>query len=430
LDRHKLEEHLVRVEEVRSVDLPSEEARLLLRLEVLASRPRRLRLGKPKPRRRSVPVVVRPLSVQQMRLVALDRPQERLLLAPLVAAEVRSANRHLLKVGLGVVPVRERLEGLEEAEVHSVVEAKVADYLAAVVALHSKLHHLELQRNRGRCLGNKINLQLLVNLHKVPVLARLNNNNNLDRCSAQSQLHLLVDYLGAHRNKQVVEVACLDPRERRLEVAVLLAAQRHRSLRHQVLVDLEVRKGSSSSNSSKMLSASRHLPGEGAVCLERSKVRAAARPLVVNNLGSDLRRKRRQVSVLRSSNKPVRFSVRNLRKHQEVFLVELHHRHQVLSLEEERKLHRRAVKAALALHHLQELVDFLVRRSLRRRRLVAVRNNRALAVYLGQLELARLADRPYLAAKRPRKEQVAASLAAGVLKREGQAYLHQSHQLE
>ena len=413
------------------MDLPSEEARLLLRLEVLASRPRRLRLGKPKPRRRSVPVVVRPLSVQQMRLVALDRPQERLLLAPLVAAEVRSANRHLLKVGLGVVPVRERLEGLEEAEVHSVVEAKVADYLAAVVALHSKLHHLELQRNRGRCLGNKINLQLLVNLHKVPVLARLNNNNNnLDRCSAQSQLHLLVDYLGAHRNKQVVEVACLDPRERRLEVAVLLAAQRHRSLRHQVLVDLEVRKGSSSSNSSKMLSASRHLPGEGAVCLERSKVRAAARPLVVNNLGSDLRRKRRQVSVLRSSNKPVRFSVRNLRKHQEVFLVELHHRHQVLSLEEERKLHRRAVKAALALHHLQELVDFLVRRSLRRRRLVAVRNNRALAVYLGQLELARLADRPYLAAKRPRKEQVAASLAAGVLKREGQAYLHQSHQLE
>jgi hypothetical protein len=71
-----------------------------------------------------------------------------------------------------------------------------------------------------------------------------------------------------------------------------------------------------------------------------------------------------------------------------------------------------------------------VRRSLRRRRLVAVRNNRALAVYLGQLELARLADRPYLAAKRPHKEQVAASLAAGVLKREGQAYLHQSHQLE
>jgi len=269
----------------------------------------------------------------------------------------------------------------------------------------------------------------LVNLHKVPVLARLNNNNNLDRCSAQSQLHLLVDYLGAHRNKQVVEVACLGPRERRLEVAVLLAAQRHRSLRHQVLADLEVRKGSSSSNSSKMLSASRHLPGERAVCLERSKVRAAARPLVVNNLGSDLRRKRRQVSVLRSSNKPVRFSVRNLRKHQEVFLVELHHRHQVLSLEEERKLRRRAVKAALALHHLQELVDFLVRRSLRRRRLVAVRNNRALAVYLGQLELARLADRPYLAAKRPHKEQVAASLAAGVLKREGQAYLHQS-QLE
>ena len=427
LDRHKLEEHSVRAEEVRSVDLPSEEARLLLRLEVLASRPRRLRLGKPKPRRRSVPVVVRPLSAQQIRLVALGRRQERLLLAPLVVAEVRSANRHLLKVGLGVVPVRERLEGLEEAEVHSVVEAKVADYLAVVVALHSKLHHSELQRNRGRCLGNKINLQLLVNLLKVLVLARLNNN--LDRCSAQSQLHLLVDYLGAHRNKQVVEVACLGPRERRLEVAVLLAARRHRSLRHQVLADLEVRKGSSSSNSSKMLSASRHLPGEGAVCLERSKIRAAARLLVVNNLGSDLRRKRRQVSVLRSSNKPVRFSVRNLRKHQEVFLVELHHRHQVLSLEEERKLRRRAVKAALALHHLQEVVDFLVRQSPRRRRLVAVRNNRALAVYLGQLELARLADRPYLAAKRPRKEQVAASLAAGVLKREGQAYLHQS-QLE
>lgn len=424
LDRHKLEEHSVRAEEVRSVDLPSEEACLLLRLEDLASRPRRLRLGKPKPRRRSVRVVVLPLSAQQIRLVALGRRQERLLLAPLVVAEVRSANRHLLKVGLGVVPVRERLEGLEEAEVHSVVEAKVADYLAVVVALHSKLHHSELQRNRGRCLGNKINLQLLVNLLKVLVLARLNNN--LDRCSAQSQLHLLVDYLGAHRNKQVVEVACLGPRERRLEVAVLLAAQRHRSLRHQVLADLEVRKGS---NSSKMLSASRHLPGEGAVCLERSKIRAAARPLVVNNLGSDLRRKRRQVSVLRSSNKPVRFSVRNLRKHQEVFLVELHHRHQVLSLEEERKLRRRAVKAALALHHLQELVDFLVRRNLRRRRLVAVRNNRALAVYLGQLELARLADRPYLAAKRPRKEQVAASLAAGVLKREGQAYLHQS-QLE
>jgi hypothetical protein len=425
LDRHKLEEHSVRAEEVRSVDLPSEEARLLLRLEDLASRPRRLRLGKPKPRRRSVPVVVLPLSAQQIRLVALGRPQERLLLAPLVVAEVRSANRHLLKVGLGVVRVRERLEGLEEAEVHSVVEAKVADYLAVVVALHSKLHHSELQRNRGRCLGNKINLQLLVNLLKVLVLARLNNN--LDRCSAQSQLHLLVDYLGAHRNKQVVEVACLGPRERRLEVAVLLAAQRHRSLRHQVLADLEVRKGS---NSSKMLSASRHLPGEGAVCLERSKIRAAARLLVVNNLGSDLRRKRRQVSVLRSSNKPVRFSVRNLRKHQEVFLVELHHRHQVLSLEEERKLRRRAVKAALALHHLQELVDFLVRQSLRRRRLVAVRNNRALAVYLGQLELARLADRPYLAAKRPRKEQVAASLAVGVLKREGQAYLHQSHQVE
>jgi hypothetical protein len=79
------------------------------------------------------------------------------------------------------------------------------------------------------------------------------------------------------------------------------------------------RKGNNSS--SKMLSVRRNLLG-GAVYLERSKLRAAARSLIkeANNLGSALRHKRRQVSVLPSSNKeqPARFSVLNLLKHQEV----------------------------------------------------------------------------------------------------------------
>ncbi len=396
LDRHKGVEPLVRAEEAHSVDLASEEARLLLRPEGLASRPRRRRLGKPKPRHRS-PAVVRLLSARQPQLVALDRVRERLLSA-LVAAEVRSVNKHLPKAHLGALRGPEPRGGLEEAGVHLVVEAnKAADYLELVVPLHRKLRHLELQRNRARCLGinrNKINPRPLVNLRKVLASARLNNN-NLDHSSAPSRLlHLLVVFLELHLNKRVVGAACSGPRERRWEVLAVLAALRHRSsLRRRVLVDSAGRKGNNSS--SKMLSVRRNLPG-GAVYLERSKLRAAARSLIkeANNLGSALRHKRRQVSVLPSSNKeqPARFSVLNLLKHQEVFLVRAHQRRRLLSLEEERRRRQLAVKAALALR--QEVVDFLAPRSLRRRHLVAVHNNRAPADYLVQLGLVRAADYP------------------------------------
>tara|TARA_B100000482_G_scaffold28664_1_gene18421 strand:- start:1528 stop:2736 length:1209 start_codon:yes stop_codon:yes gene_type:complete len=396
LDRHKGVEPLVRAEEAHSVDLASEEARLLLRPEGLASRPRRRRLGKPKPRHRS-PAVVRLLSARQPQLVALDRVRERLLSA-LVAAEVRSVNKHLPKAHLGALRGPEPRGGLEEAGVHLVVEAnKAADYLELVVPLHRKLRHLELQRNRARCLGinrNKINPRPLVNLLKVLASARLNNN-NLDHSSAPSRLlHLLVVFLELHLNKRVVGAACSGPRERRWEVLAVLAALRHRSsLRRRVLVDSAGRKGNNSS--SKMLSVRRNLPG-GAVYLERSKLRAAARSLIkeANNLGSALRHKRRQVSVLPSSNKeqPARFSVLNLLKHQEVFLVRAHQRRRLLSLEEERRRRQLAVKAALALR--QEVVDFLAPRSLRRRHLVAVHNNRAPADYLVQLGLVRAADYP------------------------------------
>lgn len=396
LDRHKGVEPLVRAEEAHSVDLASEEARLLLRPEGLASRPRRRRLGKPKPRHRS-PAVVRLLSARQPQLVALDRVRERLLSA-LVAAEVRSVNKHLPKAHLGALRGPEPRGGLEEAGVHLVVEAnKAADYLELVVPLHRKLRHLELQRNRARCLGinrNKINPRPLVNLLKVLASARLNNN-NLDHSSAPSRLlHLLVVFLELHLNKRVLGAACSGPRERRWEVLAVLAALRHRSsLRRRVLVDSAGRKGNNSS--SKMLSVRRNLPG-GAVYLERSKLRAAARSLIkeANNLGSALRHKRRQVSVLPSSNKeqPARFSVLNLLKHQEVFLVRAHQRRRLLSLEEERRRRQLAVKAALALR--QEVVDFLAPRSLRRRHLVAVHNNRAPADYLVQLGLVRAADYP------------------------------------
>ena len=396
LDRHKGVEPLVRAEEAHSVDLASEEARLLLRPEGLASRPRRRRLGKPKPRHRS-PAVVRLLSARQPQLVALDRVRERLLSA-LVAAEVRSVNKHLPKAHLGALRGPEPRGGLEEAGVHLVVEAnKAADYLELVVPLHRKLRHLELQRNRARCLGinrNKIDPRPLVNLLKVLASARLNNN-NLDHSSAPSRLlHLLVVFLELHLNKRVVGAACSGPRERRWEVLAVLAALRHRSsLRRRVLVDSAGRKGNNSS--SKMLSVRRNLPG-GAVYLERSKLRAAARSLIkeANNLGSALRHKRRQVSVLPSSNKeqPARFSVLNLLKHQEVFLVRAHQRRRLLSLEEERRRRQLAVKAALALR--QEVVDFLAPRSLRRRHLVAVHNNRAPADYLVQLGLVRAADYP------------------------------------
>ena len=396
LDRHKGVEPLVRAEEAHSVDLASEEARLLLRPEGLASRPRRRRLGKPKPRHRS-PAVVRLLSARQPQLVALDRVRERLLSA-LVAAEVRSVNKHLPKAHLGALRGPEPRGGLEEAGVHLVVEAnKAADYLELVVPLHRKLRHLELQRNRARCLGinrNKINPRPLVNLLKVLASARLNNN-NLDHSSAPSRLlHLLVVFLELHLNKRVVGAACSGPRERRWEVLAVLAALRHRSsLRRRVLVDSAGRKGNNSS--SKMLSVRRNLPG-GAVYLERSKLRAAARSLIkeANNLGSALRHKRRQVSVLPSSNKeqPARFSVLNLLKHQEVLLVRAHQRRRLLSLEEERRRRQLAVKAALALR--QEVVDFLAPRSLRRRHLVAVHNNRAPADYLVQLGLVRAADYP------------------------------------
>ncbi len=396
LDRHKGVEPLVRAEEAHSVDLASEEARLLLRPEGLASRPRRRRLGKPKPRHRS-PAVVRLLSARQPQLVALDRVRERLLSA-LVAAEVRSVNKHLPKAHLGALRGPEPRGGLEEAGVHLVVEAnKAADYLELVVPLHRKLRHLELQRNRARCLGinrNKINPRPLVNLRKVLASARLNNN-NLDHSSAPSRLlHLLVVFLELHLNKRVVGAACSGPRERRWEVLAVLAALRHRSsLRRRVLVDSAGRMGNNSS--SKMLSVRRNLPG-GAVYLERSKLRAAARSLIkeANNLGSALRHKRRQVSVLPSSNKeqPARFSVLNLLKHQEVFLVRAHQRRRLLSLEEERRRRQLAVKAALALR--QEVVDFLAPRSLRRRHLVAVHNNRAPADYLVQLGLVRAADYP------------------------------------
>jgi len=396
LDRHKGVEPLVRAEEAHSVDLASEEARLLLRPEGLASRPRRRRLGKPKPRHRS-PAVVRLLSARQPQLVALDRVRERLLSA-LVAAEVRSVNKHLPKAHLGALRGPEPRGGLEEAGVHLVVEAnKAADYLELVVPLHRKLRHLELQRNRARCLGinrNKINPRPLVNLRKVLASARLNNN-NLDHSSAPSRLlHLLVVFLELHLNKRVVGAACSGPRERRWEVLAVLAALRHRSsLRRRVLVDSAGRKGNNSS--SKMLSVRRNLPG-GAVYLERSKLRAAARSLIkeANNLGSALRHKRRQVSVLPSSNKeqPARFSVLNLLKHQEVFLVRAHQRRRLLSLEEERRRRQLAVKAALAPR--QEVVDFLAPRSLRRRHLVAVHNNRAPADYLVQLGLVRAADYP------------------------------------
>lgn len=396
LDRHKGVEPLVRAEEAHSVDLASEEARLLLRPEGLASRPRRRRLGKPKPRHRS-PAVVRLLSARQPQLVALDRVRERLLSA-LVAAEVRSVNKHLPKAHLGALRGPEPRGGLEEAGVHLVVEAnKAADYLELVVPLHRKLRHLELQRNRARCLGinrNKINPRPLVNLRKVLASARLNNN-NLDHSSAPSRLlHLLVVFLELHLNKRVVGAACSGPRERRWEVLAVLAALRHRSsLRRRVLVDSAGRKGNNSS--SKMLSVRRNLPG-GAVYLERSKLRAAARSLIkeANNLGSALRHKRRQVSVLPSSNKeqPARFSVLNLLKHQEVLLVRAHQRRRLLSLEEERRRRQLAVKAALALR--QEVVDFLAPRSLRRRHLVAVHNNRAPADYLVQLGLVRAADYP------------------------------------
>ena len=396
LDRHKGVEPLVRAEEAHSVDLASEEARLLLRPEGLASRPRRRRLGKPKPRHRS-PAVVRLLSARQPQLVALDRVRERLLSA-LVAAEVRSVNKHLPKAHLGALRGPEPRGGLEEAGVHLVVEAnKAADYLELVVPLHRKLRHLELQRNRARCLGinrNKINPRPLVNLLKVLASARLNNN-NLDHSSAPSRLlHLLVVFLELHLNKRVVGAACSGPRERRWEVLAVLAALHHRSsLRRRVLVDSAGRKGNNSS--SKMLSVRRNLPG-GAVYLERSKLRAAARSLIkeANNLGSALRHKRRQVSVLPSSNKeqPARFSVLNLLKHQEVFLVRAHQRRRLLSLEEERRRRQLAVKAALALR--QEVVDFLAPRSLRRRHLVAVHNNRVPADYLVQLGLVRAADYP------------------------------------
>lgn len=396
LDRHKGVEPLVRAEEAHSVDLASGEARLLLRPEGLASRPRRRRLGKPKPRHRS-PAVVRLLSARQPQLVALDRVRERLLSA-LVAAEVRSVNKHLPKAHLGALRGPEPRGGLEEAGVHLVVEAnKAADYLELVVPLHRKLRHLELQRNRARCLGinrNKINPRPLVNLRKVLASARLNNN-NLDHSSAPSRLlHLLVVFLELHLNKRVVGAACSGPRERRWEVLAVLAALRHRSsLRRRVLVDSAGRKGNNSS--SKMLSVRRNLPG-GAVYLERSKLRAAARSLIkeANNLGSALRHKRRQVSVLPSSNKeqPARFSVLNLLKHQEVFLVRAHQRRRLLSLEEERRRRQLAVKAALALR--QEVVDFLAPRSLRRRHLVAVHNNRVPADYLVQLGLVRAADYP------------------------------------
>jgi len=396
LDRHKGVEPLVRAEEAHSVDLASEEARLLLRPEGLASRPRRRRLGKPKPRHRS-PAVVRLLSARQPQLVALDRVRERLLSA-LVAAEVRSVNKHLPKAHLGALRGPEPRGGLEEAGVHLVVEAnKAADYLELVVPLHRKLRHLELQRNRARCLGinrNKINPRPLVNLRKVLASARLNNN-NLDHSSAPSRLlHLLVVFLELHLNKRVVGAACSGPRERRWEVLAVLAALRHRSsLRRRVLVDSAGRKGNNSS--SKMLSVRRNLPG-GAVYLERSKLRAAARSLIkeANNLGSALRHKRRQVSVLPSSNKeqPARFSVLNLLKHQEVLLVRAHQRRRLLSLVEERRRRQLAVKAALALR--QEVVDFLAPRSLRRRHLVAVHNNRAPADYLVQLGLVRAADYP------------------------------------
>ena len=396
LDRHKGVEPLVRAEEAHSVDLASGEARLLLRPEGLASRPRRRRLGKPKPRHRS-PAVVRLLSARQPQLVALDRVRERLLSA-LVAAEVRSVNKHLPKAHLGALRGPEPRGGLEEAGVHLVVEAnKAADYLELVVPLHRKLRHLELQRNRARCLGinrNKINPRPLVNLRKVLASARLNNN-NLDHSSAPSRLlHLLVVFLELHLNKRVVGAACSGPRERRWEVLAVLAALRHRSsLRRRVLVDSAGRKGNNSS--SKMLSVRRNLPW-GVVYLERSKLRAAARSLIkeANNLGSALRHKRRQVSVLPSSNKeqPARFSVLNLLKHQEVSLVRAHQRRRLLSLEEERRRRRRAVKAALALR--QEVVDFLAPRSPRRRHLVAVHNNRAPADYLVQLELVRAADYP------------------------------------
>ena len=396
LDRHKGVEPLVRAEEAHSVDLASEEARLLLRPEGLASRPRRRRLGKPKPRHRS-PAVVRLLSARQPQLVALDRVRERLLSA-LVAAEVRSVNKHLPKAHLGALRGPEPRGGLEEAGVHLVVEAnKAADYLELVVPLHRKLRRLELQRNRARCLGinrNKINPRPLVNLRKVLASARLNNN-NLDHSSAPSRLlHLLVVFLELHLNKRVVGAACSGPRERRWEVLAVLAALRHRSsLRRRVLVDSAGRKGNNSS--SKMLSVRRNLPG-GAVYLERSKLRAAARSLIkeANNLGSALRHKRRQVSVLPSSNKeqPARFSVLNLLKHQEVFLVRAYQRRRLLSLEEERRRRQLAVKAALALR--QEVVDFLAPRSLRRRHLVAVHNNRAPADYLVQLGLVRAADYP------------------------------------
>ena len=396
LDRHKGVEPLVRAEEAHSVDLASEEARLLLRPEGLASRPRRRRLGKPKPRHRS-PAVVRLLSARQPQLVALDRVRERLLSA-LVAAEVRSVNKHLPKAHLGALRGPEPRGGLEEAGVHLVVEAnKAADYLELVVPLHRKLRHLELQRNRARCLGinrNKINPRPLVNLRKVLASARLNNN-NLDHSSAPSRLlHLLVVFLELHLNKRVVGAACSGPRERRWEVLAVLAALRHRSsLRRRVLVDSAGRKGNNSS--SKMLSVRRNLPG-GAVYLERSKLRAAARSLIkeANNLGSALRHKRRQVLVLPSSNKeqPARFSVLNLLKHQEVFLVRAHQRRRLLSLEEERRRRQLAVKAALAPR--QEVVDFLAPRSLRRRHLVAVHNNRAPADYLVQLGLVRAADYP------------------------------------
>jgi hypothetical protein len=353
-------------------------------------------LGKPKPRHHS-PAVVRLLSARQPQLVALDRVRERLLSA-LVAAEVRSVNKHLPKAHLGALRGPEPRGGLEEAGVHLVVEAnKAADYLELVVPLHRKLRHLELQRNRARCLGinrNKINPRPLVNLLKVLASARLNNN-NLDHSSAPSRLlHLLVVFLELHLNKRVVGAACSGPRERRREVLAVLAALRHRSsLRRRVLVDSAGRKGNNSS--SKMLSVRRNLPGR-AVSLERSKLRAAARSLIkeANNLGSALRHKRRQVSVLPSSNKeqPARFSVLNLLKHQEVFLVRAHQRRRLLSLEEERRRRQLAVKAALALR--QEVVDFLAPRSLRHRHLVAVHNNRAPADYLVQLGLVRAADYP------------------------------------
>ena len=372
--------------EVRSVDLVSEVVRLRLHL-VLVSRHRLLRLlDKLKLRHHSAVVV----SAQQRHLVALDRAQERPR-SVAVAVEVREAvylvNRLQHKAAvLLVVRAQQVAASVAEVLLAAVNNKLGVPPLEVVEVLHREPRLLELLRNRAVCLGinrNKIKPLHLANHHKHPGLVV--NNNNLEGYSVLNlPLHLPEDPLEVHRNSQVVWVDYLGPRERRQEVPAVLALLLHQL---QVSVGSALHKdnnNNNNNNSNKMLLVSHNLPGE-AICLERSKTKAVAGSLIkaVNNLDLGPRRKRRRASALPSSNKGQLAGYSALSLHnREESLEGVHQRRRVLSLEVERKLRRRAVKAVSGPCHQREPAASLAQnlQVLLEVSLVVVHSNRARVV--------------------------------------------------